>query len=427
MSDANRFSELIKSGFTRTGGCRGLVVVVLLVIGGCPVGPSVTPPPENPPDKPTIAAPADRVVECDGNGNLAELDAWLAGATFTDGCGGATLTSDFAELPRECGETGSVTVTWTVADNCGASATASATFTIVDTTNPILIVPQPIRVTCGDPAGANALIQWRNGVTATDTCGGVTINRSRAPTAENCTATLTWTATDECGREISASSTYTSTGDTTAPTMVLVGQPDITIECGVAWNDPGVALSDDCDALIEPTVTGVVDTHTPGVYAITYSAVDACGNRGPTITRSITVVDTTAPIVQLEPPKQLWPPNHQLQTLTLADLATVTDACEGELNPNEVGAILDIYSDEPDNDNGDGNTSGDIVIADDHTFSVRTERQGSGNGRVYGIRFEVSDSSGNTTQAVAFVHVPHDQSGGSAIDDGPSAGQVIKR
>jgi hypothetical protein len=114
-----------------------------------------------------------------------------------------------------------------------------------------------------------------------------------------------------------------------------------------------------------------------------------------------------------------------METLTLADLVTVEDACEGELDVNEVGTILDIYSDEPDNDTGDGNTTGDIVIVDDHTFSVRVERKGDGNGRVYGIRFEVSDSSGNTVETTAFVHVPHDQSGGTAVDDGPASGQVI--
>jgi hypothetical protein len=41
---------------------------------------------------------------------------------------------------------------------------------------------------------------------------------------------------------------------------------------------------------------------------------------------------------------------------------------------------------------GDGDTTGDIVITDNYTFSVRVERKGNGNGRVYGVRFEVSDS-----------------------------------
>jgi hypothetical protein len=165
--------------------------------------------------------------------------------------------------------------------------------------------------------------------------------------------------------------------------------------------------------------------HTPGVYVLTYESIDACGNTGPTLMRTVTVVDTTPPVITPLPTPELWPPNHDLRTLTLADLVTVADSCEGSLDPNEVGTILDIYSDEPDDANGDGNTTGDIVIVDDHTFRVRAERQGGSNGRVYGIHFEVTDSSGNTAEGTAFVHVPHDQSGDVAVDDGPDAGQVV--
>jgi hypothetical protein len=59
--------------------------------------------------------------------------------------------------------------------------------------------------------------------------------------------------------------------------------------------------------------------------------------------------------------------------------------------------------------------------------SVRVERSGDGNGRVYGIRFEVSDSSGNTSEATGFAYVPHDQSGRTAVDDGAANGQLVTR
>jgi hypothetical protein len=377
--------------------------------------------------KPTVSAPADQTVECDGNGNKTELDAWLNSATFTEGCGGATLANDHKALGSGCGATGSITVTWTVTDDCDNTASDSARFTVVDTTDPTLTVPNPITVTCGEPGTADALTAWLASATATDVCGGATITSERAATPGNCTATIIWTATDECGNALSLSSTYTTSGDTTAPTMSLNGDAALTIECGDAWQDPGATIGDDCDALIRPTVTGQVDLHTPGVYVLTYAALDACGNAGPTFTRTVTVVDTTPPVVELRATKELWPPNHKMDTLTLADLATITDACEGELDANAVAKILDIYCDEPDDDTGDGSTTGDIAISNDFTFSVRVERSGSGNGRVYGIRFEVSDSSGNTVEATATVHVPHDQSGRTAVDDGAVSGQVVTR
>jgi hypothetical protein len=397
----------------------------MLAVAGCP--DSVALNGASDPRRPTVTAPADQTVECDGSGNQAALNTWLNNATFTEGCGGATLRNDFQALGQGCGATGTVTVTWTVTDRCGSSASDSARFTIVDTTDPTLTVPPPISVTCGEPGTADTLTAWLASATATDICGDVTITTQRSVTPGNCTATITWTATDSCGKTVSSSSTYTTNGDTTPPTMALNGGAAITVECGAPWQDPGVSIDDDCDALIQPTVTGAVDPHTPGAYVLTYSAVDACGNAEQALARTVTVVDTTPPVVSVNKPKELWPPNHQMETLTLADLATVEDACEGELNVNEVGTILDIYSDEPDNDKGDGSTTGDIVIVDNHTFSVRVERKGDGNGRVYGIRFEVSDSSGNSVEATAFVNVPHDQSGDTAVDDGPASGQVITR
>lgn len=409
----------------------GSAIVAMLVVAGCPeslvLGGATASNGARSTNKPTVTAPADQTVECDGNGNKAALDAWLSSATFTEGCGGATLTDDFKALGSGCGATGSVTVTWTITDNCDNSASDSARFTIVDTIDPTLTVPEPISVTCGEPGTADALTAWLVSATATDVCGDSTITAERTATPGSCTATITWTATDDCGNALSQSSTYTTNGDTTAPTMTLNGDVVLTIECGDEWQDPGATIGDDCDALIQPTVTGVVDLHTPGIYVLTYAALDACGNAGPSFTRTVTVVDTTPPVVELRATKELWPPNHKMETLTLADLATVTDACEGELDANEVGTILDIYCDEPDDDTGDGNTAGDIVIANDFTFSVRVERKGNGNGRVYGVRFEVSDSSGNSAEATAFVHVPHDQSGRTVVDDGAAGGQVVTR
>ena len=45
--------------------------------------------------------------------------------------------------------------------------------------------------------------------------------------------------------------------------------------------------------------SGTVDTATVGTYTITYSAKDDSGNTG-TATRTVNVVDTTAPVIALE-------------------------------------------------------------------------------------------------------------------------------
>jgi hypothetical protein len=50
----------------------------------------------------------------------------------------------------------------------------------------------------------------------------------------------------------------------------------------------------------------------------------------------------------------------------------------------------------------------DIVIIDDFTFDLRAERSGMGDGRVYTITYEATDSCGNSILASATVTVPRD-------------------
>ena len=85
-------------------------------------------------------------VECDGMGNMTELNDWLAnngGATASDACSGVTWSNDFVALSDDCGATGSATVTFTATDDCGNACSTTATFTIVDTTAPALSVTHP--------------------------------------------------------------------------------------------------------------------------------------------------------------------------------------------------------------------------------------------------------------------------------------------
>jgi len=139
--------------------------------------------------------------------------------------------------------------------------------------------------------------------------------------------------------------------------------------------------------------------------------------------------DTTPPAVEVGEMTELWPPNHKYHTFNLSDIVlSVGDDIDGELDIDESCVILSIYSDEPEDviGKGDGNTVDDIVILGPSSFKVRSERQGTGNGRVYGITFEVSDSFGNSTTATVFLGVPHDKSGKrDIVDDGSAAGYTV--
>ena len=113
-------------------------------------------------------------------------------------------------------------------------------------------------------------------------------------------------------------------------------------------------------------------------------------------------------------------PNHKYKTFTIADLITgVTDNCDSSVGIGSA-VITMATSDEANNSGGDGNTTNDIVIAGDcKSVQLRSERSGSGNGRVYLIIVTVRDGSGNVSTATAKVTVPKSQNGSPAIDDGP--------
>jgi len=164
-----------------------------------------------------------------------------------------------------------------------------------------------------------------------------------------------------------------------------------------------------------------------GITMVTLTVTDEDGETD-SCDALVTVSDVTPPTVVLADTLGLWPPNHQYWDLSLYDcVASVTDSCDGALDVGSVAWIDSVYSDEPEDvrGNGDGNTLDDILILDDVSFSLRAERQGAGNGRVYGISFTVDDGAGNATEALCTVEVPHSQNGDAAVDDGAAAGYQV--
>ncbi|HET8945343.1 MAG TPA: choice-of-anchor L domain-containing protein [Candidatus Polarisedimenticolia bacterium] len=110
---------------------------------------------------------------------------------------------------------------------------------------------------------------------------------------------------------------------------------------------------------------------------------------------------------------ELWPPNHKFVTVSIAGL---TDPDGDSLNTRIVG----ISQDEPLRGNGDGNTCPDGKGVGTGSASVRAERSGTGDGRVYRIAFTASDGKGGQCAGSVRICVPHDQRPGHVCgDDGP--------
>jgi uncharacterized repeat protein (TIGR01451 family) len=120
---------------------------------------------------------------------------------------------------------------------------------------------------------------------------------------------------------------------------------------------------------------------------------------------------TTASVLASNPPPVisnasvdrpvLWPPNHKMIDVMVS--YDVTDNC---------GAItteLTVTSNEPVNDKGDGDTSPDWEVLDEHHVRLRAERSATGNGRIYTITITATDSAGGSSSQTVTVTVPHNQ------------------
>jgi len=83
------------------------------------------------------------------------------------------------------------------------------------------------------------------------------------------------------------------------PPIITVDPSEITLELG----SPAPTLLDGVSADDGSTVipTGSVDTSVLGDYPIDYDATDSEGNVATTVTRTYHVVDSTAPIITVDP------------------------------------------------------------------------------------------------------------------------------
>jgi len=110
-------------------------------------------------------------------------------------------------------------------------------------------------------------------------------------------------------------------------------------------------------------------------------------------------------------PAILWPPNHKMVSIS------ITGVSDSNSDPVTITTTA-VTQDEPVNGLGDGDTAPDAVIQGSTTL-LRAERAGSGNGRVYRVRFTADDGQGGVCSGAVTVGVPKSMKPGeSAIDDG---------
>ena len=180
-----------------------------------------------------------------------------------------------------------VTRTFTATDECGNDSTASQTITIQDTTNPMLTIPADYTAECSD-------MHPLDEATATDNCGMVTIEEVADTMYDwnSYVVTRTFTVTDECGNDSTATQTITIQ-DTTNPMLTIPA--DYTVECSDMHPLDEATATDNCGMVtIEEAADTTYSCPNNDVVTRMFTATDECGNES-TASQTITIQDTTAP------------------------------------------------------------------------------------------------------------------------------------
>ena len=240
-------------------------------------------------------------------------------------------------------------------------------------------------------------------------------------TSDGPTQSQTVTITGNDGQGGTSTTSFALVVNNVPPTIVSVsnngpvitGSPatiTVTATDPAGANDP-LAYSFDCDNNgtfeIGPQSgnSAACTFATAGPHTVNVRVTDGDGG---TATGSTTVTVTFPPpscAGATASPGQLWPPNHKF----------VAIAISGVVNPAPGAATVTVTSirqDEPTGGDVDGMGVGTA------SPSVRSERDGGGDGRVYHINFTATGAGGSCTGSVT-VGVPHDQGHGSLVDGGP--------
>jgi len=202
--------------FTATDECGSTVTSAILTVADT--------------DTPVMDVPAfDLVVECDGIGNMVELNNWLGsrgGALATDACGNVIWTNNYSTLSNGCSSTGSASVIFSATDDCGNSITTNATFTIEDSVAPSIdVVAQDTTIECGTSNQQTVIQHWlenQGGANASDICENVIWTNDFPVLSDTCgttvSLTITFTTFDECGNNSATNATFTILGTSATST-----------------------------------------------------------------------------------------------------------------------------------------------------------------------------------------------------------------
>lgn len=228
--------------------------------------------------------------------------------------------------------TGPVSITLTVTDDAGNSA--SCTFQVIPADQTAPVITCPGNQTVAFTASCNyTLLDYTGLAAAADNCdASVTLTQSPAAGSVITGATtITLTGTDDAGNSTSCTFQVIPT-DQTSPGIICPGNQTVAFDSSCSFELPdytGLAIaSDNCDALLTITQSPAPGTIVSGTITVTLTDTDDAGNTG-MCTFQVIPIDPT-------PPSIVCPANQTVAftaacTYTLpdyTDLATAADNCD---------------------------------------------------------------------------------------------------
>ncbi|MBK7213939.1 MAG: gliding motility-associated C-terminal domain-containing protein, partial [Bacteroidales bacterium] len=271
----------------------------------------------------------------------ASVPDFTANVTATDNCtSAANLTITQSPAAGTLVSTGVTSVTITVTDGAGNSATCNTSFTVTDNTNPVIVTCAPAQSAFANASCQAAVPNFTANVTATDNCtvsNALVITQS--PTAGTLVSTgvtsVTITVTDAAGNSATCNTSFTVT-DNTNPTIVTCAPAQSAFanaSCQAAVPDftANVTATDNCTSAANLTITQSPAAGTPvttGVTTVTITVTDGAGNSA-TCNTSFTVTDNTNPVIVTCAPVQSAFANASCQAAVPNFTAnvTATDNC----------------------------------------------------------------------------------------------------
>lgn len=263
----------------------------------------------------------------------------IPGATATDDCNAAVVSSSDGPLSGDCPTT--FARTFSATDNCNTPSTTTQIIRINDNIAPTFVsFPVDVNGACN----GSTLPSTTGTPTATDQTGcsglqGITSFDVTSGDSCNFVISRVWTATDNCGNSVTDTQTI-SLVDTVAPVFSNI-PGSVNVDCDEPTNVGATGIPtafDDCQNTA--TSVGTSDTivsqsanQCTTTIARTFTTADVCGNDN-SITQTIIVTDLTGPTVTAPADTTLactGSDGANVDPSNTGGVASVTDNCD--LNP----------------------------------------------------------------------------------------------